>query len=107
ALRQIGHDDGTKDDPNAKFKVETAQTANQIKDNFKAKQLAKFRAVLFVDTGPSDVLDATQKQAFETYFGAGGGFLGIGSTIQSSPGWQFFTDILGTRAATGLAAAAA
>ena len=25
ALRQIGQDDGTKDDPNAKFKVELAQ----------------------------------------------------------------------------------
>ena len=36
--------------------------------------------------------------AFESYFHNGGGFLGIGSAIETEPDWQFYTDILGTRA---------
>ena len=97
ALREIGGDNGTKAPQNASFVVDLAQNADQINDRFTAKQLAKYRAVIFADTGPSDLLTNTQKQAFETYFRAGGGFLGIGSAIQSSPSWQFFTDILGAR----------
>ena len=34
----------------------------------------------------------------------GGGFVGIGSAIETEPSWQFLTDVLGTRA-TGAAAA--
>ncbi len=30
---------------------------------------------------------------------AGGGFLGIGSAVELEPGWQFLTDVLGSRAA--------
>ena len=62
AIREIGRDDGTKDDPNAKFTVELAQNANQIK-TFNAKQLEKFRAVIFLDTGRADLLTDAQKAA--------------------------------------------
>ena len=58
--------------------------------------LAPYKAVVFLNT-TGDVLDAAQQTAFEKYFSAGGGFLGIGSAIETEPDWQFLTDILGTR----------
>ena len=58
--------------------------------------LAPYKAVVFLNT-TGDVLDTAQQTAFEKYFSAGGGFLGIGSAIETEPDWQFFTDILGTR----------
>ncbi|HEY6891103.1 MAG TPA: ThuA domain-containing protein [Solirubrobacter sp.] len=59
--------------------------------------LAPYKAVVFLNT-TGDVLDASQEAAFEKYFRAGGGFLGIGSAITTEPGSAFFTNILGTRA---------
>ena len=59
--------------------------------------LAKYRAVVFLNT-TGDYLTNAQQDAFEAYFAAGGGFLGIGSTIELEPGWQFLTDVLGSRA---------
>ena len=52
---------------------------------FTAAELARFRAVIFLDTTGSP-LNAAQQVAFEAYFAAGGGFLGIGSTIELEPG---------------------
>jgi PKD repeat protein/type 1 glutamine amidotransferase len=63
-----------------------------------AANLAKYRAVVFLNT-TGDYLTNAQQDAFEAYFAAGGGFLGIGSTIELEPGWQFLTDVLGSRAA--------
>ena len=63
---------------------------------FTAANLATYKAVVFLNTS-GDVLDDAQQAAFETYFRAGGGFLGTGSAIETEPGWQFMTDILGTR----------
>jgi cytochrome c len=65
---------------------------------FNAESLARFRAVVFLNTGAGDVLGDAQQAAFEQYFSAGGGFLGIGSAIETEPDWQFLTDLLGTRA---------
>jgi PKD repeat protein/glucose/arabinose dehydrogenase/type 1 glutamine amidotransferase len=59
--------------------------------------LAPFKAVVFLNT-TGDVLDASQEAAFEKYFRAGGGFLGIGAAITTEPNSAFFTNILGTRA---------
>ncbi len=70
---------------------------------FTAASLSRFRAVIFLDTTGSP-LNAAQEAAFEAYFGAGGGFVGVGSAIETEPGWQFLTDILGTRSAGKLAA---
>ena len=39
----------------------------------------------------------TSRPSFEAYFRNGGGFVGIGSAIETDPSWQFLTDILGTR----------
>ena len=63
---------------------------------FNAAELARYRAVIFLDTTGSP-LNAAQEAAFEAYFAAGGGFVGVGSAVETEPGWQFLTDILGTR----------
>src|SRR5215217_6697911 len=62
--------------------------------------LAPYKAVVFLNT-TGDVLDAAQEAAFEKYFRAGGGFLGIGSAIETEPSWSFLTNVLGTRS-TGI-----
>jgi PKD repeat protein/glucose/arabinose dehydrogenase len=64
---------------------------------FTDDNLAKYRAVVFLNNA-GDVLNDDQQTAFEKYFRAGGGFLGIHSAIEAEPDWQFMSDILGTRA---------
>ena len=61
--------------------------------------LDNYRAVVFLDTGASSGLSDAQRAAFERYYGRGGGFLGIGSAIETDPSWQFLSDVLGTRPA--------
>src|SRR5829696_2543887 len=63
-----------------------------------AANLTKYRSVVFLNTTGNYLTDA-QQDAFEAYFRAGGGFLGIGSAVELEPGWQFLTDVLGSRAA--------
>ena len=58
--------------------------------------LAPYKAVVFLNT-TGESLDPAQQTAFEKYFKAGGGFLGVGSAIDAEPDWQFMTDVLGTR----------
>ena len=38
------------------------------------------------------MLNAEEQAAFEEYFRAGGGFVGVGSAIETNPGWPFLTD---------------
>ncbi len=66
---------------------------------FTAANLATYKAVVFLNTS-GDVLDDAQQTAFETYFKAGGGFLGTGSAIETEATWPFMTTILGTRSTT-------
>jgi cytochrome c len=84
AIRELGK--------NNSFTVE----ATDETDKFVPQQLARYRAVVFLNTS-GNVLTGTQQAAFEDYFRAGGGFVGIHSAIETEPDWQFFTDILGTR----------
>jgi cytochrome c len=70
---------------------------------FTAENLARFRAVVFLDTTGSP-LNAAQEAAFEDYFHAGGSFVGVGSAVETEPGWQFLTDVLGSRSASKLGA---
>ena len=93
AIKAIGKDTGT----GGKFSIFVAGNAEQINDQFTETNLARYRAVIFLDTG-ANVLNDAQQEAFESYFHDGGGFVGIGSAIETEPGWQFFTDILGARA---------
>jgi PKD repeat protein/type 1 glutamine amidotransferase len=63
---------------------------------FTADNLAKYRAVVFLNNA-GELLDSAQQDAFEDYFRTGGGFLGIHSAIEAEPDWKFMSDILGTR----------
>jgi PKD repeat protein/type 1 glutamine amidotransferase len=71
--------------------------------SFTAENLARFRAVVFLDTTGSP-LNPAQEAAFEDYFRAGGGFVGVGSAVETEPDWQFLTDVLGSRSASKLGA---
>jgi cytochrome c len=66
--------------------------------DFDAFHLKKYRTVVFLNTSTKTLNDAA-RAAFEDYFHAGGGFVGIHSAIETDPGWQFLTDVLGTRSA--------
>jgi PKD repeat protein len=86
-LRQLGLDRG--------FTLEATSDTTVVN----AADLARFRAVGFLNT-TGDLLTAAQQTAFEAYFRAGGGFLGLGSAIETEPDWPFLTALLGTRATT-------
>ncbi|HYJ67520.1 MAG TPA: ThuA domain-containing protein [Nocardioidaceae bacterium] len=64
---------------------------------FDTSHLMQYRAVVFLNTS-GDVLTDAQQAAFEAYFADGGGFVGIGSAVETEPNWQFYTDLIGTRA---------
>src|SRR4051794_29567823 len=59
--------------------------------------LDSYQAVVFLNTGLASPLTDANRAAFETYFRKGGGFVGVGSAIESDPNWAFLTSILGTR----------
>ena len=88
-LRQLGLDRG--------FTLEVTGDTSVVT----AADLAKYRAVAFLNT-TGDYLTDAQQAAFEAYFGAGGGFVGIGSAVELEPGWAFLTDVLGSRSTAKL-----
>ena len=71
-----------------------------VADQFTVKKLETYRAVVFLDTGAASPLTDAQRANFEAYYHDGGGFVGIGSAIETDPSWQFLTDILGTRSSS-------
>ena len=52
---------------------------------------------MFLNTGQASPLTDAQRAIYETYFKKGGGFVGIGSAIETDPNWAFLTGALGTR----------
>ena len=62
------------------------------------EDVSEYGAVVFLNTSV-DVLDGAGQAEFEEYFRAGGGFVGIGSAIESEPEWPFLTELFGARAA--------
>jgi PKD repeat protein/type 1 glutamine amidotransferase len=71
--------------------------ANGDPTTFTEESLARFRAVVFL-TAPGNRLNGDQEAAFEAYFRAGGGFVGIGQAVETEPDWGFLTEVLGARA---------
>ena len=97
AIKAIGKDTGA----GGKFSVFVAGNARADQRPVHRDEPRQYRAVIFLGTGANALLSDAQKAAFESYFHNGGGFLGIGSAIETEPDWQFYTDILGTRAPAG------
>src|SRR3954464_3259856 len=75
----------------------TAPTPANVGAQFTPAALDGYRAVVFLNTGIASPLTDPQRANFEAYFRKGGGFVGVGSAIETDAGWQFLTDILGTR----------
>jgi type 1 glutamine amidotransferase len=75
-------------------------TVSSDAGRFTDASLARYDAVVFLNTS-GDVLDDAQQAAFERYITGGGGLVAVHSAIETEPGWQFLTDALGARA-TGL-----
>ncbi|HEX6025365.1 MAG TPA: ThuA domain-containing protein, partial [Solirubrobacter sp.] len=80
-----------------KFTV-VAPSPGDVGDHFTAAKLQQYRAVVFLNTGLASPLNDAQREQFEAYFRAGGGFVGVGSAIETDEAWGFMTTILGTRA---------
>ena len=73
-------------------------TATEDASAFTESNLKRYRAVVFLNTA-GDILSNAQQAAFQSYYTEGGGFLAVNAAIQTEPGWQFMSDLLGARAA--------
>ncbi len=76
------------------FRVEATRDSSHFRS---VHRLSRFAAVVFLNT-TGDVLNDDEQANFEEYIRAGNGFLGIGSAVETEPDWEFFSDLLGTRA---------
>jgi len=74
------------------FRVEATEEAGQ----FTAENLARFRAVVFLNT-TGDVLDDEQQAAFEAYIRKGGGFAGVHSATDTEYDWAWYGTLVGAR----------
>lgn len=82
ALTELGKEHG--------FSVESTEDARA----FNAKNLAHYAAVVFLST-TGNVLNTRQQQAFETYIGSGGGFVGIHSAADTEYNWPWYGLLVG------------
>ncbi len=82
AIRRLGQENG--------FSVDTTEDAGA----FTSKNLARYRAVVFLNT-TGDVLDAAQQDDFERYIQAGGGYVGIHSATDTEYGWPWYGRLAG------------
>ncbi|MDU0289906.1 ThuA domain-containing protein [Saccharothrix longispora] len=73
------------------FTVTTTEDSN----HFTASNLARYEAVVFLNT-TGDVLDATQQTAFESYVRGGGGYVGVHSASDTEYDWPFYGELVGT-----------
>jgi PKD repeat protein/type 1 glutamine amidotransferase len=102
------------DDENSEFHASTAagiaavedlaeeqdffvDVADDSRGFFTEDALDEYRVVLFLNSS-GNVLTAAEQYAFEQYYKAGGGFLAVHGAIATEPGWDFLSDLLGTRA---------
>src|SRR5690349_12583267 len=75
----------------------TAPAPADVGAQFTPANLDSYRAVVFLNTGMASPLNDAQRTNFENYFKKGGGFVGIGSAVETDPAWTYLTSILGTR----------
>ena len=63
----------------------TAPAPADVGAQFTPANLDSYRAVVFLNTGMASPLDDAQRANFEAYFKKGGGFVGIGSAVETDP----------------------
>lgn len=74
------------------FSVDTTENA----DAFTAENLKKYAAVIFLST-TGDVLNDEQQKAFEDYYTANHGFVGIHAATDTEYGWPWYGEMIGAR----------
>ncbi|HEX6627574.1 MAG TPA: ThuA domain-containing protein, partial [Gemmatimonadaceae bacterium] len=82
AIKKLGQENG--------FSVDATEDAGA----FTTKNLAKYRAVVWLNT-TGDVLDAAQQDDFERYIQAGGGYVGIHSATDTEYDWPWYGRLAG------------
>ncbi|WP_028067530.1 ThuA domain-containing protein [Solirubrobacter soli] len=78
----------------------TAPAPADVGAQFTPANLDTYRAVVFLNTGIASPLNDAQRANFEAYFRKGGGFVGVGSAVETDSPWTFLTNLLGTRASS-------
>jgi type 1 glutamine amidotransferase len=69
-------------------------TATEDPAVFTPGNLAQYEAVVFLNT-TGDILDGGQQAAFESYIGAGHGFVGVHSAADTEYDWPFYGNLVG------------
>ncbi|MFE2757834.1 ThuA domain-containing protein [Actinosynnema sp. NPDC059335] len=69
-------------------------TATEDASQFTAANLARYEAVVFLNT-TGDVLDGNQQAAFESYIRGGGGYVGVHSASDTEYDWSFYGELVG------------
>ena len=82
AIRKLGQENG--------FSVDATENAGA----FTSKNLARYRAVVFLNT-TGDVLDGAQQADFERYIQASGGYVGIHSAADTEYDWSWYGKLAG------------
>ncbi|MEV4315645.1 ThuA domain-containing protein [Actinocrispum sp. NPDC049592] len=77
-------------------------TVTQDAAAFTPQNLARFRAVVFLNT-TGNVLNPVQENAFEGYIRAGGGYVGVHAAAETEPDWAFYQGLVGTKVASASA----
>ena len=72
--------------------VVTAPAPAAVGGQFTPEGLDQYRAVVFLNTGMASPLTDTERANFEAYYKKGGGFVGIGSAIETDSSWPFMTE---------------
>ncbi|SEL83129.1 Por secretion system C-terminal sorting domain-containing protein [Aquimarina amphilecti] len=72
-------------------------------NDFTTSNLAQYSAVIWCNTSGNNLLNATQRQAFEDFIAAGGGFLGIHAATDTyrDQSWTFYNELVGGIVQTG------
>jgi type 1 glutamine amidotransferase len=71
-------------------------TATEDAAQFSTANLARFEAVVFLNT-TGNVLEARQQTAFEAYVRGGGGFVGVHAAADTEYDWPFYGELVGAR----------
>lgn len=73
----------------------TTQTSNA--NDFTTANLAQYKAVIWCNTSGDNLLNATQKTAFENFIANGGGFVGIHAATDTyrDGSWPFYNELVG------------
>ena len=70
-------------------------TATEDAGAFTVANLAQYQAVIWLST-TGDVLNTDQQNAFQSYIGSGGGFVGVHSATDTESDWPWYGGLVGT-----------